>query len=190
MVDYSIDAGSGIRPVPDGGENRNANEPTPPDLADDFDPSTVPESIQKGLLWLREFHEPAIAIGEHQGENEIAIYLGSFDLTVFKAEYKQNSVEVIWFIPRDFSNSDPHWMITKRQLERTDTADGELRANNDPNPNGTAKSLRDYVREEFNWDNATAWSVRWSNASLEPSDPKHLRRVTQITKRALQDEEE
>lgn len=173
--------------LPDGGtesdskDSSDALEPAP-----GFDPSTIPESIQKGLLWLREFHEPAVPIGEE--DNEIAIYLGSFNLTSFKAEYEQTEIKVIWFIPRDFENSDPHWMITDEPLRRADTADGGLRANNDPNPNSDAKSLRDYVRENFGWENATAWSVRWSNVNLEPSDPKHLRRVTRITERALQDE--
>lgn len=184
MTDSKTDTTPESDRNPDG-EERN-NEATPPDPAADFDPSTVPASIQKGLAWLREFHKPAVAIGEHQGENEIAIYLGPFDLTGFEADYEQAAVEVIWFIPRDFKNSDPHWMITDRPLTRTDTADGDLRANN-PDPNDTATSLRDYIREEFNWDEATAWSVRWSNANLAPSDPKHLRRVTQITERALQD---
>lgn len=173
----------------DGGTESEGEESSDvPKPASKFDPATVPEPIQKGLLWLREFHEPAVPIGEE--ENEIAIYLGSFNLTSFEAEYEQTAVEVIWFIPRDFTNSDPHWMITDELLRRTDTTDGGLRANNDPNPNNDAKILRDYVQEKFDWEDATAWSVRWSNVDLKPSDPKHLRRVTRITERALQDENE
>lgn len=175
--------------IPDGGiENDPSEPPETPEPAPEFDPDSVPESIQKGLLWLHEFHEPALPIGEEK--NEIAIYLGPFNLSSFEADYEQTEVEVIWFIPRDFENSDPHWMITDELLRRTDTADGGLRANNEPTPNTEAEALRDCVREEFGWENATAWSVRWSNADLEPSKAKHLRRVTRITERALQDENE
>lgn len=171
--------------ISDGG-----SEPPPeaPEPAPEFDPDGVPESIQKGLLWLRKVHEPAVPIGEEN--NEIAIYLGAFNLSGFEANYEQAETEIIWFIPRDFENSDPHWMITDELLQRTDTADGELRANNDPTPNDEAKTLRDYILGTFGWEDATAWSIRWSNVNLEPTEPKHLRRVPRITERALQDKSE
>ena len=128
-------------------------------------------SFQKALTALRERHTPAVPVGKHKGE--IAIWLGEFDFLVYQHPYTPKQAEVYAFLPENFVNSDPHWVVTVPPVERADRSGWE-----DNNPAGRDPDR--YLQNELGTDPGTTFSLRWSHLEYKPEKPEHAVRTIEV----------
>ena len=128
-------------------------------------------SFQKALSALRERHTPAIPVGRHEGE--IAVWLGEFDFTVYQHPYTPEQAEVYIFLPENFVNSDPHWVVTVPPIERADREGWE-----DNNP--ARRDQDKYLQNDLGVDQGITFSLRWSHLNFKPEKPEHAFRAIEV----------
>lgn len=128
-------------------------------------------SFQKALSALRERHTPAIPVGRHEGE--IAVWLGEFDFTVYQHPYTLEQAEVYIFLPENFVNSDPHWVVTVPPIERADREGWE-----DNNP--ACRDQDKYLQNDLGVDQGITFSLRWSHLNFKPEKPEHAVRAIEV----------
>jgi hypothetical protein len=128
-------------------------------------------SFQKALSALRERHTPAIPVGRHEGE--IAVWLGEFDFTVYQHPYTPEQAEVYIFLPENFVNSDPHWVVTVPPIERADREGWE-----DNNP--ARRDQDKYLQNDLGVDQGITFSLRWSHLNFKPEKPEHAVRAIEV----------
>ncbi|MFC7230026.1 hypothetical protein N0B31_21750 (plasmid) [Salinirubellus salinus] len=128
-------------------------------------------SFQEALSALRERHTPAIPVGRHEGE--IAVWLGEFDFTVYQYPYTPEQAEVYIFLPENFVNSDPHWVMTVPPVERADREGWE-----DNNPD--RRDQDKYLQNDLGVDQGITFSLRWSHLNFKPEKPEHAVRAIEV----------
>ncbi|WP_224338356.1 hypothetical protein [Haloprofundus halobius] len=128
-------------------------------------------SFQKALSALRERHTPAIPVGRHDGE--IAVWLGEFDFNVYQHPYTPEQAEVYIFLPENFVNSDPHWVVTVPPVER---ADREGWKDNNP----ARRDQDKYLQNDLGVDQGITFSLRWSHLNFKPEKPEHAVRAIEV----------
>ena len=128
-------------------------------------------SFQKALSALRERHTPAIPVGRHDGE--IAVWLGEFDFSKYSPPYKPERAEVYTFLPENFVNSDPHWVVTVPPVERSDRTGWQ-----DNNPD--RRDPDRHLQNELGTDSGITFSLRWSKLNFKPDKPEHAVRTIEV----------
>lgn len=173
--EVSVDATTG------GNKNGTASAPT------SVDESGLPSDFTDGLEALRENHEPVVPVKERG--NDVLLWFGEWDLTDATREYDQDTCEAYMLIDSGFPNGDPHWIITTPAVTVNGNKAGDLPGRSvftkGHNSHSDKVELICGVAEE---DSALAFSWRWSNVDMSPTEPEHLSRAVTMIESCLRGE--
>lgn len=147
-----------------------------PEPAGDFAVNELKQSFLDGLAELQKRLEAARAVGR-QG-NEIAVWLGVWNLNRYDTEYEEDETGVFAFLPAHFPEGDPHWVV----FAPSPTPANRSLSNEN---NARSNKFSRYVQNHFGADSPLAWSLRWSNAGYQPDNPKNMIRQAEIIRTAL-----
>lgn len=162
------------------GGNKNGMASAPASM----DEANLRSDFIDALEAVRESHDQVVPVTERG--NDVLLWFGEWDLADAPMNYDQDSCEVFMLVDSGFPSGDPHWILTTPAVTVNGNDPGNFPKRSvftkEDNSHG---DKAEFLCDITGRDSALAFSWRWSNTDMSPTEPEHLTRAVTMIESCL-----